>query len=318
MIRYAATRLLASVPLLVAISILCFALLHLAPGGPIASGDPRQRAADRARLERVFGLDAPLPVQYVRWLGRVVRGDLGESLVTGEPVARMIASRLPATLELMGIALAVSMLLGIGLGTLAAWHRGTWIDHACTATAVVGVSVPVFWLAIVAIALFAAHWGWLPPGGRATLGGAGSFVDHLRHLVLPVGVLVAVQTPAWSRVARASVLDVTQEDWLRAARARGLAPWRIMARHALRPALAPLVTVLGLQVPVLLTGAAITETLFAWPGLGRLFYEGAQRYDYPRLMGILVVAAMLVVVGNLAADLVCARLDPRIRLQRAR
>jgi peptide/nickel transport system permease protein len=314
MIAYAARRLAAAVPLLLAISILCFALLHLAPGGPLGGADPRQRAVDRDRLERVFGLDRPLPVQYARWLGRLARGDLGHSLVTGEPVASMIASRLPATLELMGIALAVSLCVGVGLGTLAALRRGSWIDHACTAASVVGVSVPVFWLAIATIALFAAHLGWLPPGGRASLAGGGAVADRVRHLVLPVAVLVAAQAPYWIRIARASVLEVTGEDWVRAARARGLSAGRVIARHALRPALPPIVTVLGLQAPALVTGAAITETLFAWPGLGRLFYEGAQRYDYPRLMGILVCASVLVVLANLAADLVCARLDPRVRL----
>lgn len=317
MTRYALRRLLAAVPLLIAISIVCFALLHLAPGGPLGAGDPRQRRADRDRLERVFGLDDPLPVQYVRWLGRVVRLDLGHSLVTGEPVARMIAQRLPATLELMGGALVVSLLLGIGIGTLAALRRGTWVDHVATIGSVLGVSMPVFWLAILAIALFAAHWGILPAGGRTALGG-GSFADHVRHLVLPLAVLVTVQTPFWTRIVRASVLDVAGEDWRRGARARGLSAARVVLRHTLLPALGPVITVLGLQVPALLTGAAITETLFAWPGLGRLFYEGAQRYDYPRLMGILVLASVLVVLCNLLADLASARLDPRIRLGEAK
>jgi peptide/nickel transport system permease protein len=313
MSRYALRRLLAAVPLLLAISILCFALLHMAPGGPLGGGDPRQQRADRERLERVFGLDAPLPVQYVRWLGRVVRLDLGHSLVTGEPVTQMIAARLPATLELMGGALVVSLVLGLGIGTLSALRRGTWIDHLATVGSVCGVSLPVFWLAIVAIALFAAHWGILPAGGRTTLGEA-SLADHLRHLILPLAVLVVVQTPFWTRLVRASVLDTCAEDWHRSARARGLSRARVVLRHTVLPSLGPVITGLGLQVPALLTGAAITETLFAWPGLGRLFYEGAQRYDYPRLMGILVITSVLVVVCNLMADLMTARLDPRIRL----
>jgi peptide/nickel transport system permease protein len=315
MLRYALRRLLAAVPLLLVLSMLCFALMQLAPGGPLASLDPHVRGADRARLEHTLGLDQPLPVQYLRWLGRALHGDLGTSLVTGEPVARMILDRLPATLELMGTALVLSLAMGIALGVFAARRRGTGLDAAVGALSLVGLSVPVFWLGILSIRFFSAHLGWLPSGGRATLGGPASFADHLRHLVLPVLVLTVVQVPQWSRHMRSSLLEVLGEDWLRAARARGLRERTVLWRHALRPALVPVVTLLGLQVPVLFTGAVITETVFAWPGLGRLFYEGAQRFDYTRLMGILVLASALVVICNLAADLASARLDPRIVLR---
>lgn len=312
MTRYVLRRALASGLLLLVVTLVCFALMRLAPGGPLAGVDPRRRAADLDRLADQMHLRDPWYQQYGYWLGGMLRGDLGSSLHTGEPVAQMIAARVPATLELMGTSLLLSLGLGIAAGTLAALRRGSWIDRSITAAAALGLALPVFWLGVLSMVLFAGKLGWLPAGGRATVGAPFSIADHLQHLVLPVLVLVAVETPQWARHLRASLLDVLGEDWLRAARARGLGERRILLRHALRPALVPVVTLLGLQAPVLFTGAAITETVFAWPGIGRLFFEGAQRFDYPRLMGLLVVASALVISCNLAADLVAAKLDPRL------
>jgi len=314
MTAYFCRRLLGSLLLLLAVSMLCFLLLRAAPGGPFSGADPRIRAADRARTVQALGLDRPLHTQYLTWLGGILTGDLGTSLVTGEPVAAMIGARLPATLELMGVALVVSLGLGISLGALAALRRGSWQDHAITAFSALGLSVPVFWLGVLAIIVFAAQLGWLPAGGRP----AGNWAAHARHLVLPATVLTIAQTPVWIRTLRASVLDTLAEDWPRAARARGVAEWRVLSRHVLRPSLGALVTLLGLQLPVLFTGAAITETVFAWPGIGRLFFEATERFDYPRLQSLLFVAAALVIAGNFAADLVNARLDPRIRLRGVR
>jgi peptide/nickel transport system permease protein len=318
MARYAWRRLAASVPLFLLVAVLCWGLVRLAPGGPVSAVDPRLRGADRDRLVHALGLDRPLHEQFGSWLAGLVRGDLGTSLVTGEPVARMIRDRLPATLELMGTALLLSLVLGLGLGIAAALRRGTALDHILSTVSLIGVSVPVFWLALLAILLFSAKLGWLPAGGRETLGAAGSFADHLRHLVLPAVVLAVVQAPLWSRHVRASLLEVLGEDWLRSARARGLGRGRVLVRHALRPALAPVVTLLGLQAPALFTGAVITESIFAWPGMGRLFYEGAQRFDYPRVLGVLIVGSALVILCNLAADLAVARLDPRTADQEER
>ncbi len=315
MTRYALQRLAASVPLLLVISILCFGLLHLAPGGPFDRIGPNVHPEDVERLRRMMGLDDPLPVQYLKWLGRTLRGDLGTSLVTGERVDTMIRARLPATVELLGTSLVLSLVAGVALGVIAALHRGRLVDRVVGATSVLAQSVPVFWLGVVAIAVFAARLGWLPTGGRGTPGEKFSPGDYLLHLLLPVLVLTFVQIPQWSRTMRASLLDVLGDEHVRAARARGLSEARIILRHALPPALVPVITLLGLQVPVVFTGAAITETVFAWPGIGRLFYEGALRFDYWRLMGLLLVASVLVVGGNLAADLTNARLDPRIRFQ---
>jgi len=313
MLRYAIRRLLLAVPLTIAITMLCFAIVRLAPGGPLAGADPRVRAADRDRLERVLGLDRPLVTQYVRWLAGVARGDLGRSFTTGQPVSAMITERLPATLELMGAALLVSLVVGIGLGIAAARWPGSWLDRALAVATLAGNSVPIFWLGVLAILIFASAWGWFPAGGRATLGTEFSWGDRWRHLVLPVTVLVMAQVPLWSRHVRASLIERLQDEHLRAARARGMSERRIWMRHALPAALVPLVTLLGLQIPMLFTGAVITETVFAWPGLGRLFHDGMSRFDYPRVLGILAVAAVLTIAGNLAADLACARLDPRLR-----
>jgi peptide/nickel transport system permease protein len=317
MLRYLLRRTLAALPLLMLVTLVCFVLLHLAPGGPWG-GAPQQRMADVERVKRAMHGYEPWYREYGYWLAGVVRGDLGSSLLTGEPVARMIAARVPATLELMGLSLVLSLVLGVAAGTLAALRRGTWVDHLLTAGSVVGLAVPVFWLGALSLVLFAAHWGLLPAGGRATVGIPFSFGDHLRHLILPVLVLTVVQAPQWTRHLRASLLDILGEEWLRAARARGLAERRVLWRHAVRPALVPVVTLLGMQAPVLFTGAAITESVFAWPGIGRLFYEGAEHVDYPRLMGILVIASALVIACNLAADLVAAKLDPRLATREAR
>jgi peptide/nickel transport system permease protein len=288
----------------------------LAPGGPLASADPRVRAADRERVERVLGLDRPLAAQYGRWLAAVARGDLGRSFSTGQPVGAMIVARLPATVELMAVALSLSLTLGIGLGIAGALHPGSWWDRGLAAASLAGVSIPIYWLGVLAILVFSAAWGWLPAGGRASLGVEFSWLDHVRHLILPVAVLTAAEVPLWSRHVRANLIERLRDESVRAARARGLPERRILMRHGLPGALVPLVGLLGLQVPVLFTGAVITETVFAWPGLGRLFHDGVVRFDYPRVLGILAVAAVLTIAGNLAADLLGARLDPRLRQRR--
>jgi len=316
MIPFALRRLALAIPLFFVITALCFALLHLAPGDPFSTQlDPNRRVEDAQRQRHAAGLDRPWAVQYAAWVGGLLRGDLGRSTVTREPVSDMILQRLPATLELMLAALLLSLVVGLMAGALSAVYRDTWIDHAMRGLSVAGLSVPVFWLGIVAILVFAVQLGWLPPGSRETLGAGFSLVDRLRHLVLPASVLALVQVPLWSRAMRAGMVEVLQEDHVRTARAKGLSQSSIVLRHVLRPALIPVVTLLGMQVPTLFTGAVITETVFLWPGIGRLFFDGVLSLDYNRLMGILAVSTALILLGNLAADLVQARLDPRVRLR---
>jgi len=314
--RYVVRRVAASIVLLLCISVLAFTLLHLAPGDPFANTDSRRPGRDVARLRHVFDLDAPVPIQYARWLGNVIRGDFGTSLATGEPVRDMIAARLPATLALMGTALLLAVVLGLAAGTSAALRQNTIVDHAIGVASLVGLSVPVFWLGVLSIVVFSIHLHWLPPGG--TTEPHPSLPAQLRQMVLPVGVLTVAQVPLWTRTMRSSVLETLSQEYLRGARARGLPEWRIVARHVVRPSLGPIVTLLGLELPGLVMGAAITESVFAWPGVGRLFYDGVERYDYPRLMGILLIASTGVVAGNLIADLLNARLDTRIALGSAR
>lgn len=315
MVRYALRRLAIAIPLFFVITALCFALLRLAPGDPFGSRlDPSIRAEDVARQRHAAGLDRPLVVQYFDWALGAVRGDLGNSYVTREPVTQMIWQRLPATLELMLAALVLSLLVGLPMGILGAVYRDSWGDHLLRLLSVAALSTPVFWLGVMAILLFSLQLGWFPPGSRETLGGGFSLIDRLQHLALPATVLAVVQVPLWSRYMRASLLDVLQDDHVRTARAKGLAPGAVVLRHALRPALVPVVMLLGLQVPALFTGAVITETVFLWPGIGRLFLDGVLSLDYNRLMGILAISTILILLGNLVADLVHAKLDPRIRL----
>jgi peptide/nickel transport system permease protein len=315
MLRYALRRLALAVPVFFLVTALCYGLLHLSPGDPFASQlTPGRRSEDVERQRRAAGLDRPVAVQYLSWVGGVLRGDLGRSLVTREPVGRMILDRLPATLQLMGAALVLSLLLGLSMGMAAAVWRDTWLDHLLRGLSVAGLSIPVFWLGILAILLFSLHLGWLPPGSRSTLAAGFSVADRLRHLVLPASVLALVQVPLWSRAMRAGMVQVLSEDHVRTARAKGVSPFGIVVRHVLRPALVPVVVLLGLQVPTLFMGAVITETVFLWPGIGRLFFDGVLSLDITRLMGILAVATVLILVGNLVADLVHARLDPRVRL----
>jgi len=312
--RYMLQRLIRIVPVLLLVSIVTFALLHLAPGGPVGvlAGNPKTNGADLERIERNLGLDEPLPVQYLLWFRQVfLRFDFGRSYVTGEPVSKMILERLPATLELMGISFFVALLLGLMIGVESALKQGGTADEAFSLLSAVGLSVPVFWIGLMAIGLFSLKLDLLPSGGRETIGAAPSILDHARHLVLPVSVLSLTYLASWSRYVRAGMLEAVNGDFIRTARAKGLGERAVIFKHALRNALPPVVTIVFMQVPTLFTGAVITETVFSWPGMGRLFYEGLQRQDYSRVLGIVVISSLLIVLFNLLGDIVCAAVDPR-------
>jgi peptide/nickel transport system permease protein len=314
MTGYVLGRLVQALVLLLLVSAATFLLVHRAPGGPALLADPGISRDQAREMARTLGLDAPLHRQYLGWLGRVIRGRLGVSFQAGQPVGRLIAERLPATLLLAGTGLAVAVVLAVPLGLLAAARRGSWLDHAVGALSVVGLSVPVFWLGLMLILLFAVRLRWLPAGGLATLGGAGGAGDRLAHLLLPAAAVAAFALAQLTRHLRASLVGVLREDYVRTAWAKGLPRRRVWLRHALGNALLPMVTVVGLLLPQLAAGAAITETIFAWPGMGRLAVEAAFQRDYPLVMGITLVVSAAVVLANLLTDLLYAWLDPRIRL----
>lgn len=315
MARYALRRVLQAVPLLLGITLGIFLLIRLVPGGPLSAyeGNPDVTPEDLARLRQQLGLDAPLPVQYVRWLGRLGRGDLGWSLVTHRPVTTMIAERLGNTAYLMGLALALTFAIALPAGIISARRQYSWFDHAVTTLSFAGFSMPTFWSGLLAILVFSVWLRWLPAGGMYTVGEAFSLADRLRHLVLPLGILTLFSAARYTRYLRASMLEVLGQDYIATARAKGLGERVVIHKHALKNATIPVVTIVALDLPQLFSGALITETMFSWPGMGRLFWEATLRLDYPVLMAVMTVAAALVVVFNLAADLAYGFLDPRIR-----
>lgn len=308
-------RLLQAVPLLFGITVVLFAVIQAAPGGPegalLESGrfiDPQVLEAYRERL----GLDRPLPEQYVRWLGAAVRGDLGVSFSTTRPVSEMIVERLPATVELMGAAFLLAALLAGALGVTSAVRQYSWLDHAGTGLSFLGLAMPVFWFGLILQLVFGVWLGWLPVSGTGTVGAA-SPGDHLLHLVLPATVLSFRYVAGWSRYLRSSLLGALRADYVRTARAKGLPERIVVGRHAVRNALIPVVSVMALDLAALFSGAVITETVFAWPGIGRLFVQAMFARDYPLLMGILLLGSAMVVLFNLLADILYGLLDPRIR-----
>jgi peptide/nickel transport system permease protein len=302
--------------MLVGVSLILFVIMQLAPGGPEAvliGGEFSAEAA--AQIRARLGLDRPIAVQYVTWASAAVRGDLGRSFKTGDPVARLIAERLGPTLQLTGAALLFAVVVAIPLGVLAAVRRGTTWDILGSAVSLFGVSFPSFWLGIMLILLFSEAVPWLPPSGLAEYGRESDVVSRVRHAILPTLTLGLIQMAAVMRFTRSSLLEALRQDYVRTARAKGLADARVVWRHALRNALIPVVTVIGLSLPTLVGGAVLTETVFAWPGLGRLAVGAVFERDYPVIMGVNLVVAAVVITANLLTDLAYTVLDPRISYQ---
>ncbi|HEX3243924.1 MAG TPA: ABC transporter permease [Chloroflexota bacterium] len=314
MTAFVLRRVVQSIPLLLLISVFAFTLIRLAPGGVISNyEDPLMTEADIERLEEALGLHEPLPVQYGKWLSTVLRGDLGKSFSTREPVLGMILDRLPATLELTTIALAIGLLVGIPLGVLSALRPGSRFDSAVRVLTVAGSAVPHWWLGLLAIVLFAGVLHILPSAGRFTIGRPFDLLDHLRYLLLPALILSTGPIIAFSRFVRAEVREVLSAEFVRTAESKGLSLHAVMRSHVLRNALIPLVTLLGLSLPGLFSGAALTEIVFSWPGLGQMALAMATRRDLPVLMGLIMISSFLVVLGNLLADLLYGVIDPRVR-----
>jgi peptide/nickel transport system permease protein len=317
MIRYALRRMLQAIPMLIGISFAAFVLMRLAPGGPMAiyAQNPTMSEADMRRIERILGLDQPIHIQYLKWASGMATGNMGYSYRTGRPVGGIILERVPATVQLMGCAYLIAVGLGISTGIVSAIRRHSLFDYCATAGAMVGLSVPTFWFGLMVIIVFGAMLRWIPSGGIATLGAPFSFHDRFMHLIGPAAVLGLWMTATWSRYTRSSVLEVIGQDYIRTAHAKGLRSRTILLRHTLRNALIPLITLAGLEFRNLFGGALVTETVFSWPGIGRLYLDSLTYQDYSVILGLLLTTSVLVLAGSLLADILYAVVDPRIRLR---
>jgi peptide/nickel transport system permease protein len=305
-------RLAATVPVLLLVTAGVFALLHLTPGDPIdAMMAESADAAAKASLRAELGLDRPLPVQYLAWMGRLLRGDLGHSIRNGEPVVENVGRRIRPSLQLAGLAMAVSLLIAVPVGIASAVRRNTSVDRLGTTFALFGICMPNFLLALVLIFLFGVTLRWLPISGYVDP--AEELVDGLRSLALPAATLGLALAAVVTRTLRSSMLEALTEDYVRTARAKGLSEWRVMRGHVLRNALIPVVTVLGLQLGTLIGGAVITEYVFALPGVGRLVVDAVFARDYPLVQGVVLLIAVGFIVSNLLVDLLYGLIDPRLR-----
>jgi len=323
--RFVLRRILFALPLLLAVATLLFGLVELAPGDPIDVLAPPGMSEDvREQVRANYGLDQPVPVRYVRWIGSFLRGDLGFSYSRDQPVAAVFGQVLPNTLLLTGTALVLAFVLGAAIGVVQAARQNTLTDAGLNLVVLVFYSVPAFWLGVMLILVFsygASRWGWpvqLPASGAVgvdhdLLGLGGRFLDRLRHLILPAATLVLVLAAGVARYARSGMLEVLRTDYVRSARARGLPARTVLWGHAFPNSLLPLITILGLYLPVLFSGAVFVETVFAWPGMGRTMVDAVSTRDYPLILSGSLLFSVLVVLGNLAADVLYAVADPRVR-----
>ncbi len=336
MLAFILQRLSLLLPTFFGVTLIAFSLVHLIPGDPIQMrvGERGIDPARYAQLMAELGLDKPLWQQYLLYIGQVLQGNLGASLVTREPVLHEFLTLFPATVELSMAAILFAILIGLPLGVVAAVKRGTGFDHTVMGLALVGYSMPIFWWALLLILLFSVKLGWLPVSGRIAVEywvepvtgfllldtllahDFEAFRSALHHLLLPALVLGTIPLAVIARMTRSAMLEVIREDYIRVARAKGLPPWRVITVHALRNALIPVVTVIGLQVGVLLAGAILTETIFAWPGVGKWLIDAVQRRDYPAVRGGIVLIAGIVMLVNLLVDLLYGLINPRIRQAR--
>lgn len=313
MTTYLVRRLLGVVPLLLGISIVSFAFMHAVPGGPDAlfARNSRLSPEQLAAIRHNLGLDQPVPLQYLRWLGNLLRGDLGLSYTQFRPVSTIIMEQFPNTVKLVTVAMVLTLVIAVITGTFSALRQYSIFDHVVSTLSFFGLAMPVFWFGLMLQLLFAVKLGWLPSADMVPLhAGVGEYV---KHLILPSATLAIGTVAGWSRYVRSSMLDVINQDYIRTARAKGLAERRVIQAHALRNALIPFVTVVALDIPFYFTGAVVTESIFSWPGMGRLFFDSLRARDYPVLMGLLVFSAALIVLFNIVADVLYGVLDPRIK-----
>lgn len=317
MFKFIVKRLLQAIPLLIGVSIIGFAMMHLAPGGPLAvyTLNPTITAQNIEQIKHIFGLDQPMYIQYLKWAYGMFTGNWGYTFFGGRPVFDVIMERVPATLLLMGSGMSLAVIIGMLIGILGAVRRYSIFDYLATTGAMVALSFPTFWFGLMTIFIFALELGWLPSGGMSTLGGEGGVLDLLTHLILPAVVLALALVAIWSRYTRSSFLEVINQDYIRTAKSKGLSNRRVLFRHAFPNALAPLVALAGIQLPWLFSGALVTESIFGWPGMGLLFVNSLSSKEYPVLMGMVMITAIAVIIGNLIADVINAMIDSRVRLE---
>jgi peptide/nickel transport system permease protein len=320
------------IPVLLGVSIVVFFMVRAIPGDPAQLLLGQQATQEQVQQVRQnMGLDKPVIVQYGIFLADALRGDLGQSIVTGRPVTTELLARFPATLELTAFAMLVAILVGVPVGVISAVKQYSWLDKFTSVLALTGISMPIFWLAMILIVIFFVNLGWLPFPGRLSTGYAvtsitglvlvdslltlnfSAFWDGFLHLVMPAIALGTIPMAVVMRMTRSSMLEVMGEDYVRTARAKGVVPWRVIFKHALRNALLPTVTVIGLQAGLLMGGAVITETIFSWPGVGQIAYDSVNRRDYAMIQGVVLYGATLFVLVNLLVDVLYAVLDPRVR-----
>jgi peptide/nickel transport system permease protein len=322
MYRYIFRRLLMMIPLLIGITLISFTVIHLAPGEPTdlqTEMNPQASSDLQARLLKQYGLDKPLHEQYLHWLGRLVQLDFGNSFSQdNRPVFAKITERLPVTILLNLLSLLVILVVALPLGVISAVRRNSLFDRSATVLVFVGFAMPSFWLALLMMDWFGVRLGWLPVSGLKSLGYEymtvpGQLLDRITHLIIPVFIAAIGGLAGFSRYMRSNMLDVVRQDYIMTARAKGLSERTVIYKHALRNALLPVITILGLSLPGLIGGSVIFETIFAIPGMGKLFYDGVMMRDYPLIMGVLVIGAVLTLAGNLLADISYALADPRIR-----
>jgi peptide/nickel transport system permease protein len=312
---YVLRRLIQAVAVLFIVSVVTFGLIHSAPGGPAMLANPELSSEQVAQMTEELELDDPIIVQYLRWLGNVLQGDFGNSYSAIKPVTTVIAERLPNTAILAFTALTLAVVIAIPLGVLSAIRRNSALDRIVAALSFMGISVPVFWLGIMLIILFSLRLGWLPSGGMNTVGESDSIRDRVEHLILPVMVLCIGNLAELIRYTRSGMIAVLQEDYMRTARAKGLSQRAVLLGHGLRNAMIPVVTVIAIMIPRALGSAAITETVFSWPGMGRLAVESATNRDYPVVLGVTMTVALITVICSLLVDILYGVLDPRIRVR---
>ena len=336
MFRFILSRLGLVIPTFIGITLLTFAMIRLVPGDPIEllAGERGVSPERHAELRAEYGFDKPLLSQYWDYISGVLTGDLGKSIVTKQPVMDEFFTLFPATVELSVCAIILAILIGVPVGIVAAVRRGSAFDHVSMGTALTGFSMPIFWWALLLIIFFSGFLGWTPVSGRISLlyyfepvtgfmlidsllsGQEGAFMSALSHLILPAVVLSTIPLAVIARQTRSAMLEVLGEDYVRTARAKGLSPGRVIAVHALRNALIPVITVIGLQVGVLFSGAVLTESIFSWPGIGKWLIDSISRRDYPSVQGGILLIATTVIIVNLTVDLVYGLINPRIRHQR--